>query len=296
MTNTFVTPTLVARYALPVLWDELVALPLISRDLQESVQPGAGATVTYRKDPTLTASDFSSAVGVVAQNITEASDTIVLDKHKHVTVKVTSTDLTLSIDDFVRRVLRPAMMPLAQAVDADILALRSDIVHSVTASAYNASTNPHPSFDLVNARRVLTSNKVPTPGRACIVDEYIAAQWLRDQNFLRADVRPGQGSAALTEGTIGRAYGFDTYETGHIDDFTGVAFHPSAFQFVTAPLALPKGAANAEYMTFNGLTIRVVYSFDATYLTDQITFDILYGVKTTDANRAVLINGLSDSV
>lgn len=296
MSNTFITPTQIARYALPVLWDETVMLPLVSRDLQEAVQPGLGATVTYRKDPVLVANDYVAAVGVVAQNLTETSDTIVLNHHKDVTLKVTSADLTLNIDDFIRRVLRPAMEPLAQAVDASLLALRSDITHSVTASAYNASTNPHPSFDLVDARRVLTSNKVPAAGRVCVVDEYIGAQWLRDQNFLRADIRPGQGTAALTDGTLGRAYGFDTYETGHIDDFTGVAFHPSAFQFVTAPLALPKGAANAEYMTYKGMTIRVVYAYDATYKTDMISFDILYGTKTADANRAVLINGLADSV
>jgi len=294
--NTFITPTEIAQYSLAVLWDELVMLPLVSRDFNSEVQAGKGATVTYRKDPTLVANDYVAAVGIVTQNLTEASDTIVLNHHKDVSVKVTSLDLTLNIDDFTRRVIRPAMMPLAAAVDTAILALRSDITHSVTASAYNASTNPHPSFDLVNARRILTTNKVPLAGRRCVVDEYIGAQWLRDDNMIRQDVRGQAASSALADGALGRVYGFDNYETGHIDDFVGVGFHPSAFQFVAAPLALPKGAANAEYMNFNGLPIRVVYSYDSTYKTDVISFDLLFGTKTVDADRAVLINGLNDSV
>ena len=296
MSNTWINPTLIAQYALATLWDEMQMLPLVSRDFSNEVQAGAGATITYRKEPTLTASTYSSAVGVQSQNLTETSDTIVLNQHKYVSLKVTDLETTLDIDDYQRRVIRPAMMPLAAAVDTAILALRSDITQSVLASAYDASTNPHPGFDLINARRVLTTAKVPKTDRACVVDEYIGAQWLRDDLFNRTDARGARGTSALAEGDVGRVFGFDTYETGHIDDFTGVAFHRSAFEVVFAPLALPKGAVRAEYMNFQGLPIRVVYSYDATYLTDVITFDLLFGTKTTDATRAVLINGLADSV
>lgn len=296
MTNTWKNPTLIAQYALATLWDEMQMLPLVSRDFTQEVQAGAGATITYRQEPVLTAGDYDPLVGVVAQDITEATDTIVLNQHKYVTLKITDLETTLDIDDYQRRVIRPAMMPLAAAVDTAILALRSDITASITASAYDASTNPHPGFDLIDARRTLTTAKVPKTDRACVVDEYIGAQWLRDDLFNRADARGPRGTSALTEGDVGRAFGFDTYETGHIDDFTGIAFHPSAFQVVFAPLALPKGAARAEYMNFQGLPIRVVYSYDPTYLTDMITFDLLFGTKTTDPTRAVLINGLADSV
>lgn len=296
MTNTFITPQKVARYAVATLWDNLVMLPLVSRDFENEFVPGVGATVNYRKPAVLSAGTFTQAVGTVRQNITETYDSIVLNTHKYVSVAVTSADLTMNIEDFQRQVIQPAMEPLAQAVDTSLLALRSDITNSVTLTAYNASTNPNPSHDLISARRVLTSAKVPQSGRVAVVDEYIGSSLLKDTQLTSQAQRGQQATAAMEEGQIGRAYGFDTFETSHIDDFTGVAFHPSAFQFVTRPLALPKGAAQAEIINYKGLAVRVVYSYDASYKQDVIDFDILYGVKTVDATRACLLNGLADSV
>lgn len=295
MANTFITPTQVARRAVATLWDNLVMLPLVSRDFENEFVPGVGASVNYRKRAVLTASTYSAAVGTVRQNITETYDTITLDTLKYVSVGVTSSDMTMNIEDFQAQIIQPAMEPLAQAVDTSILALRSDVTNSVTLTAYNASTNPNPSHDLISARRVLTSNKAPQSGRVAVVDEYIGASLLKDTQLTNQSSRGQQATSAMTEGQIGRAYGFDTFETSHIDDFTGVAFHPMAFQFVTRPLALPEGV-KAEIINYKGLAVRVVYTYDAQYKTNVLDFDILYGVKTQDASLAVLLNGLADSV
>ena len=40
----------------------------------------------------------------------------------------------------------------------------------------------------------------------------------------------------------------------------------------------------------------MVQDYDITYKQDVISLDILCGVKTLDANRAVVLNGLADSV
>lgn len=295
MTNTFITPTVVAQMALATLINNSVMLPLVFRGFEKDFAPGVGATVNFRKPATFTANDYNQAVGVVRQNVTETYDTISLDTHKDVSIQLTSAERAMSLTDLQAQVISPAVDALVMAVDTKILTLRSDVTAEITASAYNASTNPHPTFDLINAGRQLTTAKVPLSGRVAVVDEYIGAQWRMDELSNRADAR-GDNGTALREASIGRMHGFDNFETNNIDDFTGVAFHPFAFAFVSRPLQPPLSNDRAETLSRDGLSMRVVYSWDPTYKADLISLDLLFGVKTLDASRAVLINGLSDSV
>jgi hypothetical protein len=69
--------------------------------------------------------------------------------------------------------------------------------------------------------------------------------------------------------------------------YANLAFHKNAFAFVTRPLALPLGAANAEVINYNGLAVRAVYDYDINAKKDIISLDILCGVKTLDPNLAV---------
>ena len=49
-------------------------------------------------------------------------------------------------------------------------------------------------------------------------------------------------------------------------------------------------------VSYKGLSVRVVQDYDVTYKQDIISLDILCGVETLDATRAVKLNGLADSV
>lgn len=295
MANTFITPDLIARMALATLYNDSVMLPLVTRDYEADLTAAQGDTVTIRKPAVFTANTYNQAVGISLQNATETSTSVVLDTIYDVSIPLTSKDQTLEVTDFQEQIIQPAMEAIAQSVDTLLLSLRSDIVHEVTAAAYNASTNPHPLFDLIAAGRTLKVNKVPDMNRAAVVDPYIAAQWKMDQLANAADVWGDPGTALHTN-AISKSFGFDVYESNHITDFNGFAFHPSAFSFVSRPLALPKGAVSASVVSYKGLSIRVVQDYDPTYKQDIISLDLLCGAKTLDANRAVLINGLADSV
>ena len=295
MANTFIKPTVIAKMALATLYNDSVMLPLVTRDFDGDFTQAQGDTVTVRKPATFTANEYSQSVGISLQNATETSTSVTLNKIYDVSIPITSKDYTLELADFQSQIIAPAMEAISQKVDALILTLRADISQSVTLGAYNASTKPNPLYDLIDAGRVLTTAKVPRSNRVVVVDEYIGAQWRRDPLSNRADAN---GSTdALREAFIaGKTFGFDAYETNNIDDFEGVAFHPSAFVFASRPLALPRGASNASVVNYKGLSVRVVADYDVTYKQDVISLDILCGVKTLDATRAVVLNGLADSV
>ena len=87
-----------------------------------------------------------------------------------------------------------------------------------------------------------------------------------------------------------------------VDDYTNadiymvnkphsLAFHRNAIALVTRPLAIPMGAANAAIMSDNGLGVRVVYGYDQDTKKDTVSLDLIYGIKTLDADMAVKLVG-----
>lgn len=290
MANTFLTPAKIARRALANLYANSVMLPLVVRDYDDEFNGNQGDTVTIRKPAVLTANTYSQAVGISIQNATETSTTVKLDKIADVSLAITSTDYALQLDDFDEQIVAPAMEAIAGKIDAAILAEVANVSQSVNVTAYNVSSAPHPTFALIDAGRQLDLKFVPDSDRAAILDPWIAASFNKDALTHEAD-KVGDDGTALRRAAIGVIHGFDTAKSTRITSAQGVAFHKTAFAFVSRPMPKPRGAAQSEIVNFRGLSVRVVADYNITYKQDVISFDILYGTKTLDANRAVVING-----
>ena len=120
MANTFLTPEVVAKEALMVLTSNLVMADLVHRDYAEELV-SVGDTVSIRKPAKFVAKNFTGTAE--AQDITEGSVSVKLDRFRDVTVAVTSKQMSLDIEDFSQQVVEPAMQAIAQAIDQDILAV-----------------------------------------------------------------------------------------------------------------------------------------------------------------------------
>jgi hypothetical protein len=67
-----------------------------------------------------------------------------------------------------------------------------------------------------------------------------------------------------------------------------VGFHKSALTLATAPLEAPVGGAVGAVATSpSGLSVRVVYGYSQSTKTNNISIDVLYGIKILDGNRVV---------
>jgi len=102
----------------------------------------------------------------------------------------------------------------------------------------------------------------------------------------------GSGSSVSVDIFPGLADTESTTDLVLIDasGYNGLAFHETAFCLAMKPLAAPTGQPS-EVVSFNGLSVRVVYGWDNDLLSDVITIDTLWGVKTLDPNRAVRLIG-----
>lgn len=65
-----------------------------------------------------------------------------------------------------------------------------------------------------------------------------------------------------------------------------LAFHPSAFAFVTRPLVKPSGV-DSYVTSYNGLSLRVTKGYDMKYKKEMLSMDVLYGYKTMYPELAV---------
>ena len=72
-----------------------------------------------------------------------------------------------------------------------------------------------------------------------------------------------------------------------------LAFHRDAFALVNRPMALPMGGAQGAVANFEGLSIRVTRSYAMSSKTNEISFDILYGIKTLEEKLATRAWGTS---
>jgi hypothetical protein len=310
--NTFLTPDQIATRALATLYETTTMAQLVHRDFEPDFQGRQGDTITVRKPAVFTANEFNRATGIVTQNATESGIPVTLNHFADVSVPVTTEQLTLEINDFGVQLLDPMMKAIAEKIDRDLLALRDDITQEVGAVAentagenYNYPNGEYPWSDsrvLIEAGALLDTKNVPQDERRVVVGPRTKARWMAEKIWRAANERGS--TIGLTQAQFGAdASGFTPYMSQNIagpaaspgpgDPTTevDVAFHRTAFALVTRTLEVPPGAQDATIMNFEGFALRVVYDYDIKYKQTIVSVDCLYGTKTLDANRAVLIKG-----
>ena len=126
MPNTFLTPEVIAREALMVLRNNAIMAKLVHRDYSDEFVGAVGDTITIRKPATFTAEEFEGNI-----KVQDATETGVMDKHLDVSFAVSSKQMALSIEDFSKQLLVPAMQAFADKVDKYLLSLEAEVTGRV---------------------------------------------------------------------------------------------------------------------------------------------------------------------
>lgn len=134
MSNTTLTADIIAQEALMILENECVMANLVHRGYEEEFDKKVngytvGETISIRRPADFTVRDGATAT---IQDVVEGKTTFTVDKQKGVDFNFTSQDLTLQIGDLSERVIKPAMIQLANQVDRDLMALYKYIPNHVT--------------------------------------------------------------------------------------------------------------------------------------------------------------------
>lgn len=206
MANTILTPTAVTRAALAILHQKLNFIGNINRQYDSSfAKDGAkiGDSLKIRLPNQYT---VRTGASLSTQDTTESSTTLQVATQKGVDTTFSSSELTLSLQDFSDRVLEPAMAVLAANIEADALSMYKDVYNTVDNDAAAITF-----YNIMQGRQALNENLAPMDNnRTALLSPY--------HNAKVVDALKGlfQDSSAISkqyrDGMMGRTGGFDFYE------------------------------------------------------------------------------------
>lgn len=165
--NSLLTPAIITKETLVILANNLVAAAKVNRQFENQFAK-IGSTLTVRKPNRYT---VSSGPGLQIQNVTEPSTSITISNQNHVDFQFTSQDLTLTIEEFSERYLKPAAEALANVIDYSVISNFSQVQNVVG----TPGTAPNNFSFLAAVGQRMDENAVPQDGRTLILNP--AAYW-----------------------------------------------------------------------------------------------------------------------
>jgi hypothetical protein len=149
--NSLLTIDMITRKALEILENNLVITRNVNRQYDDSFAvEGAkiGSTLRIRLPDRALVTDGAA---LQVQDDNEQFTTLTVASQKHIGVNFTSAELTMQLDDFAERVLKPRISQLASSIDADVASSFSSIYQSVG----TPGTTPGTSLVLLQAQQKL---------------------------------------------------------------------------------------------------------------------------------------------
>ncbi len=204
-THDLLTPTIIAKEALRLLTNNLVMGNLVYRAYEKEFPgtPKKGGTVTIRKPVKFS---VTKARARSTSTITEASITLTVATQAHVSWNFFTDDLTLTIEEYSARYIRPAAAALANQVDADLCGLYADVPNLVEEST--AGVTPHTFVILGNAMQKMDEEAAPPDDRVVVFNP--AAHWAFANALSNWNFKEG-GEQALRKGFLGRIANAEIY-------------------------------------------------------------------------------------
>jgi len=174
MANVFSNPSMVAAEALRHLENNCVMGKLVYRGYETEWKQrprgwNVGSTVTI-KAPVYFRVKNGRPVDVV--DLKEQTTTFVVNNWKHVAWVVTAEEMTLNLDKWSERFLRPAMQAIANYIDLSLLGLYTDVPNQVG----TPGTTPSSFYTFAQAGARLDEEGCPYDDRYCVIDPQCQAK------------------------------------------------------------------------------------------------------------------------
>ena len=154
MANSLLTIDMITRKALEILENNLVITRTVNRQYDDSFAvEGAkiGSTLRIRLPDRALVTDGAA---LQVQDDNEQFTSLTVSSQKHIGVNFTSAELTMQLDDFAERVLKPRISQLASSIDADV----ANSYKSIFQSVGTPGTTPATSLVLLQAQQKLNES------------------------------------------------------------------------------------------------------------------------------------------
>ena len=288
MANSLLTIDMITRKALEILENNLVLTRNVNRQYDDSCAvEGAkiGSTLRIRLPDRALVTD-GAALQVQSDN--EQYTTLTVASQKHIGVNFTSAELTLQLDDFAERVLKPRISQLAASIDADVANSFKNIYQSVG----TPGTTPATSAVLLAAQQKLNEAAAVMSPRYATVNPAANAGLVEGMKglFNPTDTISRQfknglmGQGVLGYNEIAMSQSIVNHTTGTRSTSDTILVNGAISTQGASTIAIDGGTGSATIKQGDVFTIANVYSVNPQ--TRQSTGSLQQFVATADATAS----------
>jgi hypothetical protein len=295
MSNTLLTVNQITRKALMILEQKLNFISSINRQYDSSfAQTGAkiGDTLRIRLPNEYVVRDGAT---LVTQDTKETNTTLQVSTQKGVDLNFTSTDLTMSMDDFSDRIITPAMSVLSASMEADALNMIKDCAFQVGTPGGGSPTDL---LTYLNAKAILDNNLAPMDNqRNMLITPSMEAAIVNSLKGLFQD--SSSVASQYREGKMGRTGGFDWFTNTLLSSqsignmVTGVtlgALPPDGASTLTFAGTVVNGSTFKKGQTFTLANVFAVHPQTKVATTDLAKFVVTEDVTSTGTSVVVKVS------
>ena len=284
MSNSILTIDMITRKSLEILENNLVLTRNVNRQYDDSFAvEGAkiGSTLRIRLPDRALVTDGAA---LQVQDDNEQYTTLTVANQKHIGVNFTSAELTMQLDDFAERVLKPRISQLASSIDADV----ANAYKGIYSSVGTPGTTPATSLVLLQAQQKLNENAATMMPRYATVNPAANAGLVEGMKglFNPTDTISKQfkngmmGTGILGLDEVNMSQSIKTHTTG--DWGTGITVTTTISAQGTASVGLSFTGASKTWKQGDVFTIAGVYAVNPQ--TRETTGSLQQFVVTADTS------------
>lgn len=193
---------------------------LCNRDYEGEIQ-AAGDTVRVTSISRPTVNSYSRNTDITYEELTDAQRTLVVDQEKYWAFSVDDVDKAQARADVMGPAMQESGYAVNDTVDAYVAGLYTQAQSANALGTVSVTTAAIAYTQLRLLALRLTTANVPRQGRWVVLPPWYASLLLEEAKFVN-NANPAVDSAgALKEGWVGRALGFDIYESNNAPLVTG---------------------------------------------------------------------------
>jgi len=285
VSNSILTIDMITRKALEILENNLVITRNVNRQYDDSFAvEGAkiGSTLRIRLPDRALVTDGAA---LQVQDDNEQFTTLTVSTQKHIGVNFTSAELTMQLDDFAERVLKPRISQLASSIDADVANCFKTIGNSVG----TPGTTPSTSLVLLQAQQKLNENAAVMNPRYATVNPAANAGLVEGMKglFNPTDTISKQfkngmmGTGVLGYDEINMSQSIKQFTTGSRDAAASTTTSAAVTTEGSATLTLAQGSVSTTIKAGDVFTIASCFSVNPQ--TRETTGSLFQFVALVDA-------------
>lgn len=252
-----------------------------------------GQTVNVPKRGVVVAQQKSEGSDVVTQKIAGTEIPVTIDQHWYVRLGEEDFTRAMQVDSTLPGYVEDGLVVLAEKIESNLASHITDFDNiDLTGTAADDAM-----YAVQKVRERMVLNKIPKLARKyAYVHPTLITKLLKGNAFIDPKLIPN--NQPLTEGTVGRAAGFDMFEgqltpgEGSPSWYQNFFYTRNALVLATRPLELPGagfGVQSAYVQSEAGIGIRVMRLYDDKALAMVGHLDVAFGTAVMDERQGFVL-------